>query len=86
MGGLTERDLRNRYYQFYYNPEAREAYMENAVRPLCENVLQYYQDTIVVCDLTVENGSTEVDDDETAGITIRHRELPGKILPPLSPI
>lgn len=65
VGGLTEQDLRNRYYQFYYNPEARKAYMDNAVRPLCENVLQYYQDTIVVCDLTVENGSTEVDDDET---------------------
>lgn len=62
--GLSYDDLNQRYLQFYYNPAARKAYFDNAVTPLCEDIIKYYQDTVIICDLTVENGATEVDDDE----------------------
>lgn len=62
--GLSEQDIRNRYLQFYYKDEAREAYMDNLIKPVCNDIIKYYQDVVIICDLTVENGVSEVNDDE----------------------
>ena len=62
--GYSKESLTQKYLQFYWRDEARDAYMKNVIKPLCEEVLQYYQDTIIICDITVENGSDWIDDDE----------------------
>ena len=62
--GLSAQDVYVRYLQpIYNNPEAQKMYMDNAITPLCEDILKYYQDTVIICDITVENGCGEVDDD-----------------------
>ena len=61
---LSYEDLRTRYFQFYYSEPARKAYMDNAIKPLCNDIIRLYQDTVIICDLTVENGANEVNDDD----------------------
>lgn len=62
-GKETPREIFNKYFRFYFEPNARKAYMENAIRPLCD-ILSEYQDVVAICSLTVENTSNLTDDAE----------------------
>ena len=66
VNGLTAPERAYKYYRFYWDgkdSEARNAYYENAVSPLC-NILADYQDIIPIVALTIENGTGMVSDAE----------------------
>ena len=63
----TAMDRIYKYYRHYWdgdNSEARNAFYENAIRPICR-VLAEYQDIIPMIALTVENGYQLVNDPDT---------------------
>lgn len=62
-GGMTTEEVSNKYFRFYYEPEAKKAYMENVIEPVCQAMVDY-QDVILALGLLVENGSQRVDDPE----------------------
>lgn len=56
---LTPQERAYKYYRFYWDgadSEARTAYLENVIAPICE-ILSDYQDIIPIVGLTVENAS-----------------------------
>lgn len=64
--GLTPQDRYFKYYRYYYDDTAREAYIKNGIEPICK-ILSEYQDILPMIDLTVENG-TGVNDLESGMI------------------
>lgn len=60
----TATEIWNKYFRFYCNGEARKAYIDNAVAPLCE-LLSEFTDIIPICNLTIEN--TNFADDPQLG-------------------
>lgn len=54
--GLTPSEIRLKYSRYYYDDIAREAYLNNGVKKVCE-ILSRYQDVIPIVNLTVENGT-----------------------------
>lgn len=64
-GNNVERpkEIWDKYFRFYYEDEAREAFIDNAVTPLCK-MMADYQDVIPICNLTIENMSSTVSDEE----------------------
>ncbi len=63
--GLTNEERAHKYFRFYYDDEAREAYINNGVKPVCQ-ILSKYQDVIPAIALNIENGS--VTNDPTVGM------------------
>lgn len=60
VDGLTPQEIVHKYFRFYYEEEARNAYINNGVNKVCE-ILAQYQDVIPIVALTIENGSTTND-------------------------
>lgn len=61
--GLSVQQKYYRYFRYYYEDEARQAYLENVIEPMCE-IMADYQDVVAMVDLTVENGTNSVNDPE----------------------
>ena len=56
INGLTVQERYHKYFRFYYDDEAREAYINNGINKVLD-ILKDYQDVIPVIALTIENGS-----------------------------
>ena len=54
--GLSPYEIRLKYFRYYYDDAAREAYVDNGVSKVC-GILSEYQDIIPIVNLTVENGT-----------------------------
>lgn len=60
VNGLTNEERFHKYFRFYYEEEARQAYIDNGVSKVCR-ILAKYQDVIPCIALTIENGSNTND-------------------------
>lgn len=60
IDGLTNEERAHKYFRYYYDDQAREAYINNGIKPVCQ-ILSKYQDVIPVIALTIENGSVTND-------------------------
>lgn len=62
-GNETPKQIWDKYFRFYYEDEAREAFIENGVKPLCR-LFADYQDVVPICNLVIENSSSILSDEE----------------------
>ena len=60
IDGLTNQERAHKFFRYYYDDEAREAYINNGIKPVCQ-ILSKYQDVIPVIALSIENGSVTND-------------------------
>lgn len=60
----TAYEIAYKYLRFYWDSEGRNAYMNNAIEPMCE-ILADYQDIIPIVNLTVENATNMINDTQT---------------------
>ena len=56
INGLTANERYHKYFRFYYDDEALEAYINNGINKVLD-IMKDYQDVIPVIALTIENGS-----------------------------
>lgn len=59
----TPIDVWNKYFKFLWQDKARKAYLENAIKPVCE-IFAKYEDVVLCVDLTVENSHSWINDPE----------------------